>query len=53
MNESIWVLFPEFLVRPFDRSVTGAKMFLCESLASRSSQFSGFLVNLVGSGIAS
>ena len=53
MNESIWVLFPEFLGRPFDRSITGTKMFLCKSLVSRSVRFSGFLGNLVDSGIAS
>jgi hypothetical protein len=53
MNESIWVLFPEFLGHSFDRSVIGIKVFLCKSLASRSSRFSGFLGNLVGSGIVS
>jgi hypothetical protein len=53
MNESIGVLFSEFLGQLINCSVTGTKVFLCKSLASMSGQVSGFLGNLVDSGIAS
>jgi hypothetical protein len=52
MDESIWVLFSEFLGRPINCSVTVTKVFLCKSLASMLGQVSGFLGNLVDSGIA-
>jgi hypothetical protein len=53
MNASIWVSFSEFLGRLINCSVTGTKVFLCKYFASMSGRVSGFLGNLVDSGIAS
>jgi hypothetical protein len=53
MNESLWVLFSELLVLLINCSVTGIKVFLHKSLLSMSGRVSGFLADLVGSGIAS